>query len=504
MNGKKHLTIHLLLLLFLITVNPVCAQINDLERVSPESQGISSSDIEELFDEMVHSKDGEPHGIMILRNGKVIGELHPKPILAKESHTIYSASKTFVGIAVGLAVDEQKLKITDRVVSFFPDEIRTISISKELAKLTVRDLLVMSSGIKRDWQLRSKETEWTKAFLSKEIKNPGETFEYDSMVSYLLSAIVQRATGMKMLDYLKARIFTPMHITEVEWEESPEGINTGGWGLYMQVESMAKVGQLLLDKGKWNGKQLISEKWINEMMKVHKKTGMVSNFGYHIWYQEKTKTYRADGAFGQYIIISPKTKMVVAITQANRGKGLKEQLMVYDKLMSRVSDTPLKEGKAYKHLLKKNYTLPIVDGKGKSSNKEKFFGKEITLKKGNTLDWKSVQINKKGKQLQLTVTTTENEQYTIKAGYKKWVGTSTNVCPPYSIRANDRFKGIHRDFNVSGCYGWKANDELIIRYLFTNWISGGDLTFHLKEDGKIEVTVKENTNTKNESVKLTK
>lgn len=100
--------------------------------------------------------------------------------------------------------------------------------------MTVRDLLTMTSGITPDWNMRNLTPDWIRAFLAKPVKTPGKKFEYDSISTYMLSAIVQKVTGMTVLDYLKQKLFTPMHITDVAWEISPEGINTGGWGLHIE------------------------------------------------------------------------------------------------------------------------------------------------------------------------------------------------------------------------------------------------------------------------------
>lgn len=163
---------------------------------------------------------------MVLRHGKVIAEAYPAPFAPEYRHTVFSCSKTFVGAAVGLAISENRLRLTDRVASFFPDQLPD-SISANLADMTVRNLLNMTSGVTPDWNMRNVRTDWIKGYLGKQVKVPGEHFDYDSMSSYILSAIVQKVTGMKVLDYLRMKLFEPMHITDISWEASPEGINTG-------------------------------------------------------------------------------------------------------------------------------------------------------------------------------------------------------------------------------------------------------------------------------------
>lgn len=211
----------------LLSCTTAWSQVGDLPRSTPEEQGIPSAVVAHLLDTLIGAPGANIHSVMILRHGKVIAEVYPEPWKAEYRHTMYSCSKTFVSVAVGLAVDEHKLRVTDRVVTFFP-EYKLELMSPELASMTVRDLLIMASGIAPDEHLRAECSDWTRAFLSKPVKTPGRIFKYDSLCTYLLSAILQRVTGMKTLDYLKAHLFRYMNITEVGWEESPEGYNVGG------------------------------------------------------------------------------------------------------------------------------------------------------------------------------------------------------------------------------------------------------------------------------------
>ena len=477
----------------------VNAQTGDLPRVSPESQGVSSSDIKTYFDNMLSCPTGEPHGIMILRHGKVVGELFPKPFDAAYPQMLYSVAKSFVGIAVGLAIEENRLRLTDRVASFFPDLLPD-TISDNLASMTLRDLLTMTSGVQPDPLMRTTGADWIRRYLAKPVEKPGETFHYDSMCSYLLSAIVQRVTGQKLLDYLRPRIFEPLHITEVDWEESPEGINTGGWGLRMQVESMAKIGQLLLNKGNWEGKQLISPEWVEEMTSALQETGMTDMYGYHMWQCDYPNSYRADGAFGQYIIVAPNEDMVIAITQANSSNGVAERQLVWE-LLRKVKETPLPERDDHTDLQKaqSTYMLPVATGRRSSSYLRKLANKSLTLEE-NGLDWKVMQFKKQKDTLLIIITTATGEHYTILAGHKKWLTTPTDVYPPYSIRAVGRYQGIHAPFYVAGCYGG-TRSGLDLKIRFTNWANGADLHFK-RTRGPLSLQIKESSKRKAYDVKV--
>ncbi len=229
-----------------------------LPRSTPEAEGVSSAGIIGFIDAIGNSKN-ELHSFMILRHGKVIAEGWWDPLNPSLRHTLYSASKTFTSTAVGFAVSENRLKLTDKVISFFPNDLPD-SISPNLAALTVRDVLIMSDGqFPEPSAVAATSKNWVKGFLATPIVNkPGTVFLYNSMGTFMLSAIVQKATGQKVIDYLKPRLFDPLGISGMDWEENLMSINTGGWGLRVKTEDMAKLGQLYLQKGVWNGNQIIT------------------------------------------------------------------------------------------------------------------------------------------------------------------------------------------------------------------------------------------------------
>ena len=155
------------------------AQTNELPRSTPEEQGVPSKALTALFDSLHALPLTDMHAVVVMRHGKVIGEMYPQPFAPEYRHTMYSCSKTFVGVAVGLAIADNRLRVEDRVATFFP-ELLPENVSPELASMTVRHLLMMSSGVKPDWNMRSRGTEWIRTFLSKPVVKPGE-YAYDSM-----------------------------------------------------------------------------------------------------------------------------------------------------------------------------------------------------------------------------------------------------------------------------------------------------------------------------------
>ena len=469
------------------------AQINELPRSTPEEQGVPSKALVALFDSLHALPLTDMHAVVVMRHGKVIGEMYPKPYAPEYRHTMYSCSKTFVGIAVGLAIEDNRLRLDDRIAAIFP-ELLPDSVSKDLADMTVRHLLTMASGVKPDWNMRSRGKEWIRTFLSKPVKEPGTQYAYDSMVSYMLAAVVQKVTGKKLTEYLQERVFTPMNVTEWAWEESPEGVNTGGWGVHIQPESLAKFGQLILNEGRWEGKQLVPTEWIREMCKKHRETGR-EVYGYHIWHcGGHDGAVRADGALGQYVISVLDKDMVVVMTEATLGNGRDQRRLIWDVLLPEMKDEPLPANKKdYQKLLKKQegYKLAEVKGKASSAFASNWENKIIELGK-NTFGWKSLKLNFGKKEVTMTVTETNGKSYELPFGYQQWITTTFDSYPPYSITPIDRFKGLEGPYYASGSYAWISKEELQLKAHYVNWVSALEMTFRLKEGGDVELHVQTN------------
>jgi CubicO group peptidase (beta-lactamase class C family) len=299
-----------------------------LPRSTPEAQGASSREILNFLDAAGRSQH-EFHSFMMIRHGHVIAEGWWSPYAAELNHMLYSLSKSFTSTAIGFAVTEEKLTVENSVISFFPNDLPD-SVSENLAALRVKHLLTMSVGHAEDSTPKITKTDnWVKTFVALPIKNPpGSTFLYNSGASYMLSAIIQKVTGQRAIDYLRPRLFEPLEIKGMTWETCPRGINTGGWGLAIQTEGLAKFGQFYLQKGEWNGKQLLPTAWIEEAttFKIQQppsagqtlddaKTTSEWHQGYcYQFWRTRHNAFRADGAFGQYTIIMPDQDAVICVT----------------------------------------------------------------------------------------------------------------------------------------------------------------------------------------------
>lgn len=477
------------------------AQVGDLERSTPAREGVDPAAVKMFVDSLLKVKKTDIHHAMVLRHGKVIAEVHPAPYRAEDAHTLYSCSKTFVSMAVGIAIDENRLRLSDRVATFFSDKLPA-EVSPRLAQMTVRDVLIMASGIKPDWVMRNfaDSPDWIKEWLAKPVEDePGTHFQYDSMCTYMLSAIVQKVTGKTVLEYLNEHVFGPMHITEADWEQSPDGINTGGWGLRLQAESLAKMGMLMNARGMWNGKQLVPAEWIDEATQAHINYDFVKpcdapndknrGYCYQIWRCKDPRAFRADGAFGQYIVCVPELDIVVVILGMS-GDGHGELGCIWNQLLPGVDKVNAKSEKAQKALETACATasLPVLKGKPKE---EQF---HMILGEGNKHGIESIELNHDASlnySYGMVITYADSHKETIPIEYGKWVHGAMNGLPPYSIEAVDRFKGLKRNFQVAGNYAWTSKKVLKIQVEYVNWISATTFEFDFNTN---KVTITDNFN----------
>ena len=348
--------------------SPVCFAAG-LPRSNPEAQGVSSSAVL-AFVEAADKTVDAMNSFMLIRHGHVVAEGWWAPYAAEAPHSLYSLSKSFTSTAVGLAIAGGKLGLDDPVLKFFLEEAPA-EPSVNLKAMRVSDLLRMSTGHQSE-PPRTAAQSWAKTFLAHPVPfKPGTHFLYNTSATYMLSAIVQKATGQTVLDYLKPRLFGPLGIEHPTWEASPQGVSAGGYGLSIRTEDIAKFGQLYLQKGKWDGKQLVPEPWVEAA--TARQTSNGSNpksdwdqgYGYQFW-RSRHGAYRGDGAFGQFCIVLPEQDAVVAITSGV--KDMQSVLnLVWDKLLPAMTPAPLPADDAVRTKLErtlKGLTLRLPEGSG--------------------------------------------------------------------------------------------------------------------------------------------
>ena len=344
----------------LLALAGACAAIAaPLDRATPESQGVPSAAILRWIDACereIKSPNGL-HGFVILRHGRTIAEGTWAPYdTLNRPHMLYSHSKSFTSTAIGLLVDDGKLDLDARVLSFFPDKAPS-NPSDNLRALRVRDLLTMNVGASvSDPQKKKPDGDWVRIFLANDIdREPGTVFKYDSCATHMLAAIAERVSGMKLMDFLKARLFDPLGMKSPWSTVSPTGVACGGWGMNMTTRDLARFGQLYLDQGTWNGKRILSREWIALATARQTWSGAIAvtgedgsdwhqGYGFQFW-RCRHNAFRADGAAGQYTIVMPEQDAVVSIHAGLRDMQ-QEINLVWGHLLPAFGPKPLPEDPA--------------------------------------------------------------------------------------------------------------------------------------------------------------
>ena len=480
-------TTALIFSLLLLSFQFAFSQINSsLPRSTPEAEGVASENIINFLDAVQHSKS-ELHSIMFLRHGKVIAEAWNSPYRSDLKHSLYSCSKSFVSTAIGFAVSENRLTVNDRVITFFFDDLPE-KISPNLAELKVKDLLSMSVGqeVEPTWSTVSKEMDWVKSFLLQPVKfKPGTKFLYNSLATYMLSAIVQKVSGQKVIDYLTPRLFEPLGISGIDWEIDPKGINVGGWGLRVKTEDMAKFAQLYLQKGKWNGKQILPAAWIDEATtkKIENAASNLSQeqrdasdwaqgYCYQFW-RCKNNAFRGDGAYGQYMIVMPEQDAVVVITSET--PDMQEEInLVWKHLLPAIvlpknvvevqNLNDVKKSDSLK-LVEKNLTIPMPGKIADVALVQQISGKTFTLSP-NEKYLRTISFNFMNDFCSV-IFKTDTSAYDLKFGNgTRIINETTRRGPSLVYKAKAHFAGLPAT-QTTGNYTWTSDStlDLFLRYI---------------------------------------
>ncbi len=459
-----------------------------LPRSAPEAQGVSSAALSELVGALDQRIVGM-HSVMVLRHGQVIAEGWWAPYASDQNHVLYSLSKSFTSTAVGFAVAEGKLSIDDEVLKFFPDDAPA-DPSNNLKAMRVRDLLTMATG-HQDEPSAAPEKVSAKSFLAQPVPHlPGTHFKYNTAATFMQSAIVQKLTGQTVLDYLRPRLFEPLGIANPVWDTNFQGISLGGYGLRVRTEDIAKFGQFYLQKGKWNGQQILPAEWV-EMASSKQvsngsdpKSDWNQGYGFQFW-RCRHHAFRGDGAFGQYCVVMPDQDAVVAITS-----GITDMQAVlnilWDKFLpacqsekievNPTGDTRLKEKLA-------QLTMPPVQGAESSDLVMKVLNRRFVFP-ANEQKIESVTLSSEdsGKSVALVVRTDGQDSH-LPAGYQQW----RKGRAPWSAGRLAEF----RDEPVAGSFAWTTNDTVEVKVCASE--TPFNMTYRLKFAGD-QLTLDRETN----------
>ena len=309
------------------TSGPASAAGSRLPRSTPAEQGVAAAGISRFLDAVLGAGN-ELHSLMLLRHGHVVAEGWWEPYEPDGLHLLYSLSKSFTSTAIGLAVHEGRLSVDDLVTSFFPESLPE-GLSAGSAALRVRHLLTMATGHHEDTLDRLDRSDLVRSFLTMPPdEEPGTWFTYHNTATLMLSAILTRVTGDRLLDYLRPRLLEPLGIDQANWQgvggaggaADLPGLDLGFSGLHLATESVAKLGQLYLQQGRWNSEQLVPQEWVAAATRAQVDNPREPNpdwrkgYGYQFWLAREG--YRGDGAFGQFCIVLPQQDMVLALTGA--------------------------------------------------------------------------------------------------------------------------------------------------------------------------------------------
>ncbi|MDD4772409.1 MAG: serine hydrolase [Eubacteriales bacterium] len=321
-----------------------------LTRKSPVSLGIRPSAILNMVRQW--DKNGGLHSFMVIRHRAVAAEGWWAPYSPNKTHMLYSLSKSFTSIAVAFAAYEDLLDFDAAVISYFPEYERLPEIDSMVRSVKIKHLLTMSTGHNPNADFIFNYIDPIAAFFcSKTDCEPGTRFGYNTGATYMISAAIQKVTGIKLIDYLKPRLFEPLGIEDITWDECALGVNLGGTGLNVKTEDIAKFGLFLLNRGKWDARQLIPAGYIDRATEKHinnwtetkypqldkfkceelPESDWARGYGYQFWRCVPDDVYRGDGAYGQLCVIMPRLDTVIACT-AGLGDMQQELRVIWNNL----------------------------------------------------------------------------------------------------------------------------------------------------------------------------
>lgn len=495
--------------LFLIPIMSLGQDVQKLPRSNPEAEGVSSAGIIDFLN-AIDTGSVELHSFMFIRHGKVIAEGWWSPYGRDYKHLLYSASKTFTATAIGLALSENRLKLTDKVISFFPYSFPD-SVSENMKKLTVQNMLMMSTGQDQEPQ-RGSNDDWIRSFIADvPSKEPGTVFKYNNTATFMLSAIVQQVTGQTVFDYLQPRIFKPLGIRGIDWDLNPQGINLGMIGLRLCTEDLAKFGQLIIHNGVWNGKQLIPKEWIKEATSFKIESNDPGNnrpkdlndwaqgYSYQMW-RGRNNSVRLDGMAGQFVMLFPDKDAFVVLT-ANARNTQNELNLIHNYLLPAIkSDKALSGNPELNNELQKKQTAlslkpTTAAGLSQSEIESKISGKEFDLAKNNN-NIQSVYFSFNGTECSFALKRDDNISI-IKTGLDNWkisnsLSSSLLTPPrvaPKSVDAN--YSILQPIIKVAASYSWtdKNTLELTARFVEESLGSETIVCMFSEVNGTVSVSI---------------
>lgn len=396
-----------------------------IEYATPKSVGVNADVLAQMLCEL--EEKAELHSIVIIKDDKVVVDGSWLPYEKDIPQMMHSLSKTGISLCVGIAISEGKLSLDDKFIDYVRGDLSE-NYDRILEQVTIYDLLTMQAGsaaCANNVYFTALKEDWEKAWLGEKriAADVGKVFHYDSGCSYTLSKIVSGVMGKTCIDLLQERVFSKIGIDHVDWLHSPEGYNTGGWGMYLTARQIARLGQLFLHEGKWNGEQIIPADWVRKMgltciAKPECEHKALSGYGYHFHTGEKI--YAAEGAFEQLLICFREFPITIGITAGTNCEFVPDicQKYIYQALEANTGSSD--EGALTEKV--ESLQLPFASGEFPFVEEEdKLFGRWILLNQ-NPREIRKVRFDRENGQLiRIKFELSDSTVRTAWAGYKHWI-----------------------------------------------------------------------------------
>lgn len=436
-----------------------------LPRVAAAEAGVSAVGLQR-FISALDASHARMRGFVLLRHGKVAAENYWAPYRAENKNWVYSISKSFTSTAFGFAYDAGLVHPDDKALSFFP-ELDAAAYSDKARDIRLRDLLTMTSGHDSDptvGLMFNPSSTWEDLFFKGPIEHePGTYYVYNSAASYLLSSVLTRVTGSDVYTYLTPRLFEPLGFGDSAGDTTEQGVFAGGWGMMVCLEDLAKLGQLYLNRGLWEGKRLLSEDWVQQATAFQSNNGAEhranepvdwrQGYGFQFW-RCQHNSFRADGAAGQYCVVMPEQGAVIAIMSE-----CVDMQEILDIVWS--------------------YLLPAIDGMA-SPQEEALRGKSYRLSPGADGGMKTAQFLFSHDALQMEMHKGDNT-VSLQSGRGAW---RDSVCTlpigEMTFTPMMRLDGMEK--KVSSHFYWQDAHTLVLVWVYLETPHSGRIVCRFREN----------------------
>lgn len=461
-----------------------------LPEATPESAGIPSTAISEWIDACEREIDAV-HGFVLLRHGRLVAEGYWSPFERNTAHAMFSHSKSFTATAVGILLDEGKMSLDERVADIFPDKLPE-KPCRNVLEMRVRDLLQMSTGHDCDLVykvIRPGADDWVRTFLAVEPKTrPGLVFNYNTVATHVLSAIVTRRTGVNMMDFLQERLLRPIGIVDGWSWNAPDGTAIGGYGMNFTCRDLALFGQLYLQRGEWEGRRILSENWVALASAREIDSAFDDNpearagYGFQFWRCTPRGVYRADGALGQFTIIMTEQDAVLSLISGTENTR-REQELVWERLLPAMGGASMPEDPAACAALRaKCAALSLPCPKGARDGGEGIVGRTFAFPE-NAFGAKWMRLEQTAGGLDFVWGNAIGEQR-ASLGFSEWrIGGKVRVQPGdvYYLRE------IPGEHPVAGAYAWNGSSTLRLCLRFYDGPAFFEAVLRFLADGSVGV-----------------